>query len=92
MQRCCIYKNIHIFDSLKKFTIYVNPKKTTHNGTIRFSRSRKNEIVIIGVEIDTEKIKSELKSCLLTNHELEKEDWKTGYNDDWPVVRVSPLK
>ena len=58
----------------------------------KYFHDRKNEIVIIGVDIDTEKIKSELKSCLLTNHELEKEDWKTGYKDDWPVVRVSPLK
>ncbi len=71
---------------------FVENQETIEKDWDKDFHDRKNEIVIIGVEIDTEKIKSELKSCLLTNHELEKEDWKTGYNDDWPVVRVSPLK
>ena len=29
--------------------------------------------------------------CLLTDLELKKRDWKVGYEDDWPVVRVKPI-
>ena len=54
-------------------------------------QDRKNEIVIIGIEIDDKKIKSELEMCLLTDLELKKRDWKVGYEDDWPVVRVKPI-
>tara|TARA_Y100000589_G_scaffold62852_1_gene54092 strand:+ start:12033 stop:13253 length:1221 start_codon:yes stop_codon:yes gene_type:complete len=54
-------------------------------------QDRKNEIVIIGIEIDNKKIKSELEMCLLTDLELKKRDWKVGYEDNWPVVRVKPI-
>ena len=55
-------------------------------------QDRKNEIVIIGVDIDKKKIESELSECLLTNYELEKKSWQVGCEDEWPVIRVSPLK
>ena len=54
-------------------------------------QDRKNEIVIIGVDINNEKIKSELELCLMSQEELDQGDWKKGYKDDWPVLRVSPI-
>ena len=54
-------------------------------------QDRKNEIVIIGIDIDKEKIETDLKNCLLSDKELSENDWKLGYEDEWPVVRVKPL-
>ena len=54
-------------------------------------QDRKNEIVIIGIDIDKEKIETDLKNCLLCDKELSENDWKLGYEDEWPVVRVKPL-
>jgi hypothetical protein len=50
---------------------------------------RKNEIVFIGQDMKEEQIKNELDACLLNDEELEKEKWKNGYEDSWPVQRIS---
>jgi len=49
---------------------------------------RKNEIVIIGQDLDEAKIKAQLDSCLSTPAELANEFWREGYQDDWPVERA----
>ena len=54
-------------------------------------QDRKNEIVIIGININEKKITSELESCLLTEKELETLQWKEGYKDEWPIERTYPL-
>tara|TARA_B100000530_G_C15853563_1_gene446306 strand:- start:317 stop:1057 length:741 start_codon:yes stop_codon:yes gene_type:complete len=54
-------------------------------------QDRKNEIVIIGIKLDKLKITKELDSCLLTNDELKKINWKKGYADEWPIHRAYPL-
>ena len=52
---------------------------------------RKNEIVIIGQDLDEEKIKAGLNACLATEEELATNEWQRGYEDEWPVQRVYPL-
>ncbi len=52
---------------------------------------RNNELVIIGVELDKEKIAAQLDACLVTEAELVSKQWKKGYNDSWPVERAYPL-
>ena len=54
-------------------------------------QDRKNEIVIIGININENKITSELESCLLTEKELATLQWKEGYKDEWPIERTYPL-
>ena len=49
---------------------------------------RKNEIVIIGQDIEEEKITKALDACLATNEELLTQRWKEGYEDVWPVQRA----
>ena len=49
---------------------------------------RKNEIVIIGQDLDQAKIKAQLDACLSTPQELATEFWKEGYQDEWPVENV----
>ena len=71
---------------------FVDNKKSIEKEWDKTFQDRKNEIVIIGVEIKKEKIYSELESCLLTEEELRQKNWKNGCEDDWPVLRVSPIK
>lgn len=49
---------------------------------------RKNEIVIIGQDLDKAKIKAQLDACLSTPQELATEFWREGYQDEWPVENV----
>lgn len=53
---------------------------------------RKNEIVFIGQDMEVDKIKSDLKNCLSTDEELRNGNWKSGYEDAWPVRRAYALK
>ncbi|MEM9888780.1 MAG: GTP-binding protein [Bacteroidota bacterium] len=53
---------------------------------------RKNEIVIIGQDMDEQAIRRELEECLLTEEELHTEDWENGYADEWPVHRAYALQ
>jgi len=53
---------------------------------------RKNEIVFIGQDMDEELIKFELEGCLANDEELESENWKAGYDDEWPVQRAYALE
>ena len=50
---------------------------------------RKNEIVFIGQEMNEDKIRNDLDGCLLNDEELQKENWKNGYEDNWPVQRIT---
>lgn len=52
---------------------------------------RKNEIVIIGQDMDEELITTQLDACLATEAELVTEEWKEGYEDNWPVQRAYAL-
>lgn len=52
---------------------------------------RKNEIVLIGQDMDQARISVELDACLATEDELLTERWKQGYEDSWPVQRAYPL-
>ena len=50
---------------------------------------RKNEIVFIGQEMNEDKIRKDLDDCLLNEEDLYKENWKFGYEDNWPVQRIT---
>jgi len=52
---------------------------------------RKNEIVIIGQNLNEPLIRSLLDACLATDKELAAETWKDGYQDNWPVERAYAL-
>ena len=50
---------------------------------------RRQEIVIIGKDMDRDKVKSKFDACLLTDEEmaLEPEMWRAKFNDPFPVWR-----
>lgn len=52
---------------------------------------RKNEIVIIGQNLNEKEIITQLDTCLSTNQELATEQWKKGYEDQWAVERTYAL-
>lgn len=49
---------------------------------------RINEIVFIGMEMDEEGITAQLNACLSSDKELATQEWKDGYEDEWPVQRT----
>ena len=67
---------------------FVENQKEIEKGWDKTFQDRKNELVIIGIELDKEKIESELNACLLTDDELASESWKKESNDNWPVHRL----
>ena len=67
---------------------FIQNQKEIEKGWDKTFQDRKNELVIIGIELDKEKIKSELNDCLLTDNELADESWKKESNDNWPVHRL----
>ena len=68
-----------------------NQKLIEGNWDHRFG-DRKNEIVIIGQDLNEEEIIAELEACIATEEELLTEQWKEGYKDDWPVQRAYALE
>jgi len=52
---------------------------------------RKNEIVIIGQDMDPPAITAALDKCLATPEEIASGRWEDGYDDNWPVQRAYPM-
>ncbi len=52
---------------------------------------RMNEIVFIGMEMDEEGITAQLNACLSSDNELATQEWKNGYDDEWPVQKAYAL-
>ncbi len=71
-------------------TFVDNQKNIESNWDITFG-DRKNEIVLIGQDMDEKKITNELNQCLSTEDELKTLKWKYGYDDNWPVPKNYPL-
>jgi len=71
-----------------EYLAFVENRKQIESDWDETFGDRKNEIVFIGQDMNEEQIKSDLKSCLLTENELTEETWRTGSTDEWPVQRV----
>ena len=52
---------------------------------------RKNELVFIGQKMDEQFIRKELDYCLANEEELNSQEWKAGFSDNWPVERMKPI-
>lgn len=75
---------------IQQMSFLENQKQIESNWDIHFG-DRKNEIVFIGQNMNETLIRSHLDSCLLTDKELATQQWKKGYQDDWPVERAYPV-
>ena len=79
------------FDKRFQQRAFIENQNEIEKGWDKLFQDRKNEIVIIGIELDKEKISKELNHCLLTDQELNSINWKEGFEDNWPVERSFPL-
>ncbi len=75
---------------IQQMSFVENQKQIESNWDIHFG-DRKNEIVFIGQNMNETLIRSHLDSCLLTDKELATQQWKKGYEDNWPVERAYPV-
>ncbi len=79
------------FEQRIRHAAFVDNHKQIESGWDSTFGDRQNEIVFIGQNMDEEGIVSALNDCLATNDELATQEWKTGYQDNWPVQRAYPL-
>ena len=79
------------FDKRLQQRAFIENQNEIEKDWDKLFQDRKNEIVIIGIELDKEKISKELNHCLLTDQELNSINWKEGFEDNWPVERSFPL-
>ncbi|MEL6275558.1 MAG: GTP-binding protein, partial [Bacteroidota bacterium] len=75
-----------------RYVSFVNNQKEIESNWNQTFGDRKNEIVIIGQDMDEEFIKAALDACLATDEELATRKWEKGYDDEWPVQRAYRLQ
>ena len=81
-----------LFHERIKYLPFVENQKQIESEWDKLFGDRKNEIVFIGQNMDEKLIKDELELCLSTDDEINSREWKSGYSDEWPVERMTPLK
>lgn len=77
-------------ERIQSITFIENQEEIEKDWDIRFG-DRKNEIVFIGKDMDEKLITKELNLCLSNELELENKNWETGYQDKWPVERITSI-
>lgn len=73
------------YDDRIRYYDFVNNQKLIEASWHPLFGDRKNELVIIGQEMDEKRIKDGLNACLLTDEEVADGKWRVGYQDEWPV-------
>lgn len=74
-----------------RFVDFVENQKAIEAEWDKNFGDRKNEIVFIGQDMDEALIRKQLEACLANKAELESEDWKNGWEDDWPIQKSYAL-
>lgn len=79
------------FDQRIQYMGFVENQQEIEKGWDTQFGDRKNEIVIIGQDLDEAQIRADLDACLSTDHELATQEWMDGYDDRWPIHRAYPM-
>lgn len=77
------------FSQRIRYVAFVENQKQIEAGWDANFGDRKNEIVLIGQDMDEAGIRKALDACLATDEELVTQRWKEGYVDSWPVYRMA---
>ena len=72
-----------------QFATFIENQEQIESGWDKVFGDRKNEIVFIGQDMDKHQIISDLNDCIYSSHDLKMEIWKYGYEDNWPVQRIT---
>ena len=80
------------FEKRAQFLVFLENQELIESTWDKTFGDRKNEIVFIGQDMDEERIKEDLDTCLATDTEIESERWLHGYGDEWPVERAYALE
>ena len=81
-----------LFHERIKYLPFVENQKQIESEWDKLFGDRKNEIVFIGQNMNEKLIREELELCLSSDDEINSREWKSGYSDEWPVERMTPLK
>ncbi|MEC7755099.1 MAG: GTP-binding protein [Bacteroidota bacterium] len=73
------------FEQRVRYEAFVENKAHIEAGWNKLYGDRKNELVIIGQNLDSEQINSELRNCLCTPDEIEAWQSKKPFVDPWPI-------
>ena len=76
------------YEKRTKYLAFLENQNVIETGWDSTFGDRKNEIVLIGQDMDEEQITADLDACLATKEELLTKRWKRGYPDKWPVQRA----
>ncbi|MEM9722879.1 MAG: GTP-binding protein [Bacteroidota bacterium] len=74
-----------------RYMAFLENQQLIESGWDRTFGDRKNELVLIGQDMDEAVITAEIDACLATDEELATQKWRKGYNDSWPVQRAYAL-
>ncbi len=78
------------FSQRLNFPSYLHNQAFIEEGWHKKFGDRKNELVIIGQDLDEKKITQELEACLCTDDEINAINWENGEEDKWKIVRAIP--
>jgi len=78
------------FSERMNFASFIHNQAEIEKGWNKDFGDRKNELVIIGQDLDQEQITAELNACLCTEAEISQIDWENGEEDVWQVLRAVP--
>jgi len=79
------------FKKRMNYLSFIENQKQIETGWHETFGDRKNEIVIIGQDMDKDEIIANLEKCIATDQELLTNKWEQGYKDEWPVERAYAL-
>ena len=73
------------FEQRSRYESFIENKANIESGWSKVFGDRKNELVIIGQDLQKDQIYKELEACLCTDSEIE--DWQQGlkFEDNWPI-------
>ena len=72
---------------IQNLTFIENQAEIEQDWDVEFG-DRKNELVFIGQQLDEQQIRADLNACLSSDQELTEDNWKNGYDDNWPVEKA----
>ena len=79
------------FEKRMQHLSFVQNQKEIESDWDKNFGDRKNELVFIGQKMDEQLIRKELDYCLANEEELNSQEWKAGFSDNWPVERMKPI-